>query len=83
MIEFRMGGRRIRPDQFSKELEKAVTKVAQKGMQEEIGKKLRGICDPKTGAKPKVTQKGKTLSNLSFEISGSDSVMEQVSKRLK
>ena len=74
MIEFRMGGRRIRPDQFSKELEKATKEMAL----EEIKKKLRSIRDPKTGEKPKITLKGDKI-----EISGSDSVMEQVNKRLK
>lgn len=79
MIEFRIGAHRIRPSQFARELEKVTKKAAQ----EQIEKKLRGIRDPKTGAKPRVTPKGKTPSDLSFQISGSEGVMEEVKKRLK
>ncbi len=83
MIEFQTGGGQIQSNQFSKKLEKALTKVAQEGMRDLIEKKLRGIRDPKTGAKPKITQRGEALSNLSFKISGSESLMKEVTKRLK
>jgi hypothetical protein len=44
---------------------------------------VRGIRDPETGAPPTIRVVGRNLSNLSFEISGSPVLVEEVQRRLR
>ena len=77
-IEFKIGGRKVRPNQIANELERAMMVE----VRDNIAKKLRDIRDPKTGVRPKVILKGRSLSNLSFEVAGSESLIEEVKRRL-
>lgn len=77
-IEFRIGGRKIHPDKIGDELEKAVLLR----FRDDIKKKIQGIRDSKTGERPKIIVKGRSSSDLSIEISGSESLIEEVKRRL-
>lgn len=77
-IDFKLNGRMVRPDDIADELERAMlTQV-----RDDIAQKLHGIRDPETGAAPKVTMKGSGLNDLSFEVSGSEALVEEVKRRL-
>lgn len=77
-IEFRIGGRKVWPNQIANELEKAMLTEVRDG----IAKKLRGVRDPETGKSPKIIMKGRSLSDLSVEVSGSESLIAEVKRRL-
>ncbi len=75
-IEFKIGGRRVKPNQIADTLERAMFEQ----VENEIRRKLKDVRDPDTGARPKITVKGQSLDNLSFEVSGSESLVEEVKK---
>jgi len=77
-IEFSIGGRKIRPNQIAGELERAMFME----VRDNIAKKLRSVRDPETGQAPKIVVKGRSLAELTFEVSGSESVIEEVKRRL-
>jgi hypothetical protein len=77
-IEFKLNGRKVRPNDIANELERATLKQ----VQDNIAQKLRGIRDPETGEAPKVTVKGRGLNDLSFEVSGSEALIAEVKRRL-
>lgn len=77
-IEFKMNGRTIRPNQIGNEVERVIMTEFQR----EIAKKLRGVRDPETGMAPKITIKGRSLKNLSVEVTGSDALIKEVERRL-
>jgi len=78
-IEFQLNGRKIRQNDIGDQLEKAMFSQ----LRDSIAGKLRGICDPESGSRPKVTVKGRSLDILSFEISGSPKFIEEVKRRLR
>jgi len=77
-VEFKLNGRSVRPNDIANQLEKAMLNQVQEG----IKKKLRSVRDPETGAAPTVTVTGRSLDNLSFEVSGSPALIEEVKRRL-
>lgn len=77
-IQFKMNGRKVRPNQIANVLERAMFEQ----IKDDITRKLRGVRDPKTGERPKVIVKGRSLKNLSFEVSGPESLVEEVKRRL-
>jgi hypothetical protein len=77
-IEFKLNGRKVRPNDIANELERAMLKQ----IQDNIVEKLRDFRDPETGEVPKVTVKGHSLHDLSFEVSGSEALIAEVNRRL-
>ena len=47
-----------------------------------MAQKLRGIRDPETGERPTVIVKGRSLDALSFEVSGPETLIEEVKRKL-
>ena len=77
-IQFEVNGKKVRPSQIKNELERALLD----GVRNEVARKLRGVHDPETGERPKVTVKGRSLDDLSFEVSGPETLIEEVKKKL-
>lgn len=78
-IEFKLNGRKVRPNDNANELERPVFKQ----VRDNIAYKLKNVRDPHTGAAPKVTVSRRSLDNLSFEVEGSPTLIEEVTRRLK
>jgi len=77
-ISFEINGYTVRPNQLGNELEKAALEAVRKDIERMVG----NIRDPKTGQRPKIKVKGRSLDNLSFEVSGSEDLIEKVKKKL-
>ena len=77
-IEFRIGGRKVHPNKIADEFERTMFMEVRDG----IAKKLRGVRDSETGRPPKVVVKGQSLSDLKFDVSGSEKLIEEVKRRL-
>ena len=77
-IKFEIGGRRVHPNNIADAFERMMFD----SVVEMISSKLRGIRDPDTGEFPVVAVKGRSLSNLSFEITGSKKVVTLAEARL-
>ncbi len=77
-ISFEFNGRKVRPDQIGNALERA----ALDSIKKQIIQKVGAIRDPKTGQPPKIMVKGRSIDNLSFEVSGSEQLIEMVKKKL-
>lgn len=77
-IEFKLNGRAVRPNQMANEIERVILTE----FQEEIARKLRGVRDPEIGMAPKITLKGRSLKNLSVEVTGSEALIKEVERRL-
>lgn len=71
-VEFKMNGRSVRSDAIANQLEKAVLNQVQDGIKE----KLRSVHDPENGDSPTVTATGRSLDNLSFEVSSFAALIE-------
>ena len=80
-IEFRVGGRKVNPNQIGRELEKSIRKGMKSLLRDHITKNLRSIRDPKTGKSPKILVEEEDNSNLKFKISGA--TPEEVKRSLK
>jgi hypothetical protein len=78
-IEWKLNGRKIRPNDIANQLERAMLSQ----VEEVVRSKLRGVRDAETGAAPTVTVVGRSLDNLSFEVSGSPALIEEVKRRLQ
>lgn len=78
-ISFEINGRKVRPNLIGNELEKAVLESVRK----EIIRKVGAIRDPVTGQPPKIKVTGKGLDNLTFEVSGSEQLVEMVKLKLR
>ena len=76
-IEIWIDGRKVNPKQVKNALEKATLKR----MQSRIAEKISDVRDPETGERPKVIMEGRSLSDLSLKVSGSESVIEEVKRR--
>ena len=65
-ITFEIGGRKVSPDRFGDELEKAIlSEVA-----DNVKKALSSVMCPKHGQRPRVKVKGRNVNNLSWEVEG-------------
>ena len=78
-IEWKLNGRTIRPNDNDNQLERAMLSQ----IEEMVRGKLRGVRDPETGAAPTITVVGRSLDNLSFDVSGSPALIEEVKRRLQ
>lgn len=78
-IEWKLNGRTIRPNDIANQLERAMLSQ----IEEMVRGKLRGVRDPETGGAPTITVVGRSLDNLSFEVSGSPALIEEVKRRLQ
>lgn len=78
-IEWKLNGRTIRPNDIANQLERAMLSQ----IEEMVRGKLRGVRDPETGAAPTITVVGRSLDNLSFDVSGSPALIEEVKRRLQ
>jgi hypothetical protein len=78
MIEFRLNGRRFRPNDFRNALEQAMVRNIEAQIRDKIG----DLRDPETGAQPKLIMSGKSLDSLSIEVEGTPYLIEQVKARL-
>ena len=77
-ITFEINGRKVNPNRIGDALEAAVLDSVRK----QIIDKVSSIRDPLTGEQPKIKVKGRTLSNLTFEITGSEELVRQVREKL-
>ena len=77
-ISFEINGRKVNPNQMGNALEKALLS----SIKDEVTQKVRSIRDPKTGERPKIKVKGRSIDSLSFEISGSEDLVARVRKAL-
>lgn len=78
-ISFEINGRKVRPSQLGNELEKAAFEAIKK----DIVRKVGNIRAPKTGQRPRIKVKGRSLDKLSFEVSGSEELVERVKQKLR
>ena len=65
-IEYKINGKKIRPEHFGNEIEKAVLAQAS----DEIKKRLNSVICREHNERPAVKVIGKSVSELSFEIKG-------------
>ena len=77
-ISFEINGRKGNPNQIGNALEQALLS----SIKDEVTQKVRSIRDPKTGERPKIKVKGRSIDSLSFEISGSEDLVARVRKAL-
>jgi hypothetical protein len=77
-ISFEINGRKVNPNQMGNALEQALLS----SIKDEVTQKVRSIRDPKTGERPKIKVKGRSIDSLSFEISGSEDLVARVRKAL-
>lgn len=82
-ISLTMNGRKVRPDQIGKELEKAALQAAKDEALAHIKKQTRDIRDPKTGARPRFRIKGHRPGGFTVEVIGSDELKRLVEERLR
>ncbi|MDE0695840.1 MAG: hypothetical protein OXH76_08425 [Boseongicola sp.] len=78
-IEWKLSGRKVRPNDIANQLERAMLSQ----IEEMVRGKLRGVRNPETGAAPTITVVGRSLDNLSFEVTGSPALIKEVKRRLQ
>lgn len=78
-LEFKINGRKVRPDQMEKELEKAMFADIKK----EMADKVRRIRCPKHGQAARVTPRGHSIKQLSWSVEGCcDELIDRVKKAI-
>ena len=75
-VSFEINGRKVRPERIASEMEKALLKSIKKDLTE----KLRKVRDPKSGERPRITIRGRSIDNLEIEVQGSEQVIELAKK---
>ena len=78
-VSFEINGRKVHPNRIADELEKAVYQQ----IKDELVRKVGRIRDPKTGKRPKLKVKGRSLDDLTIEVSGSPELIEKVQQKLR
>ena len=78
-ITFKINGRKVHPNKVGDALEAATIESIKK----QIIAKVVSIRDPQTGERPRIKIKGRDLRNLSFEVSGSEELIQRVKERLR
>ena len=78
MIEFRIGGRKVRPENMADALEAAMLEA----VKEDLHRKIGSLRDPETGESPVVIVTGPDLDRLSIKVEGSEPVVAMVKERL-
>ncbi|MGH6899396.1 MAG: toll/interleukin-1 receptor domain-containing protein [Geminicoccaceae bacterium] len=77
-VTFEINGRPVNPRNLKDVMEQAILEAIEK----DVRSKLAGVRDPETGEFPVVTVRGRSLDNLSFEISGSPQLVALARERL-
>jgi hypothetical protein len=78
-ITFEINGRKVDPNRIGDALERALfTQV-----RTNLAKKIAAVRDPDTGERPRLTVRGHSLRDLTIEVSGSETLIEEVTRRLK
>jgi len=77
-ISFEINGRKVNPSQLTDVLECAVVQ----GVRDKLTQAVSDARDPKTGERPKLKVKGRSLDNLSIEVEGSPELIAEVKRRL-
>lgn len=79
-VTFEIGGRRVSPNRFGDEIEKAIlTKAATN-----VKKALNSVTCPEHGQRPKVTLTGMDINNLSCDVEGCcQKLVDTAMKKLK
>lgn len=65
-VSFEINGRKVQPNQIGDVL----TKTVLANVAEQVKKNVGSVRCPDHGKSPKIVCKGKSIENLSFEISG-------------
>jgi hypothetical protein len=79
-ISFEINGRKVNPNNVSDVFERAILQ----SVRDSVNKSVGSLRCSEHGTAPKITCKGRDLSNLSFEISGCcQKLMDSVKTRLK
>jgi len=78
MIQFEIGGRKVRPEKIGNALMQAVMEKLSAQIRERIG----SIRDPATGEFPTVVMRGDSLDDLNMHIEGSPELIELVRRRM-
>ena len=77
-ITFEINGRKVNPNRIGDAFEAAALETVKKQIVERVG----SIRDPRTGERPKIKVKGRDLNNLSFEVTGSEELIQRVKEKL-
>lgn len=77
-IKFEIDGRQVRAG----DLRESLDEMFFKAIADQISSELANVRDPDTGEFPVVVIRGHDVSNLSFEVSGSEKVVALVKERL-
>jgi TIR domain len=77
-ITFEINGRSVNPRNLRDVMKQAILEAIEK----DVRGKLAGVRDPETGEFPVVAVRGRSLDNLSFEISGSPQLVASARRRL-
>lgn len=77
-VRFEINGRRTDLGGIKDSLERAVCE----SIVDQIKQRVGAVRDPETGRSPKIIVKGRNLKNLSFEVEGSEAVIEQIKRAL-
>lgn len=65
-LSFEIGGRKVDPRNIRDALESAMLR----GVRDHVTKRLSGVRCPDHGSAPAVVARGRTLKELTFEVSG-------------
>lgn len=79
MIQFEIGGKKIRPNKIGDALMQAVLENLSRQIKERIG----SIRDPETGEFPTVVMRGNSLDDLHMHVEGSPELIELVRRRME
>lgn len=79
-VSFEINGRKVNPNQFGDEIEKAIFQEIIDGMK----KTLNSVRCSEHGQRPAVKVKGRDFRNLSFEVKGCcQSIIDKATEKLK
>jgi hypothetical protein len=78
MIQFEIGGKKVRPEKIGDALMQAVMEKLSAQIRERIG----SIRDPETGEFPTVVMRGDSLDDLHMHVEGSPELIELVRRRM-
>jgi hypothetical protein len=79
-VSFEINGRKVRPNSTGDALEAAIMQSVSDSIKKSVG----SVRCPEHGTAPKIVGKGRSLNNLSFEVSGCcQKLIDSVKARLK
>lgn len=78
MIQFEIGGKKVRPDKIGD----ALMQAAMENLSAQIRERIGSIRDPETGEFPTVVMRGDSLDDLHMHVEGSPELIELVRTRM-